>query len=231
MHYFQFNIKEWISNTAHLSLEEEAAYLRLIFYYYDSEKPIADDDLAMVFRKCRMTEQLGKAILIEFFDLDNGGWVHNRCDKEIIAYQGKREQASRAGKASAERRFNGRSTDVQPTINKEQLTINNKQKKEIEPPVGVSDSVWNDFVAMRKTKRAPISATALKGLQREANKAGIPLEDVMSICCERGWIGFKADWIKDDWRKSNTNNSPQLAAARTIFGDERGFSNAIKTIT
>ncbi len=55
----------------------------------------------------------------------------------------------------------------------------------------------NDFIAMRKAKNAPLSATALTGLRREAEKAGKSLADVMAICCERGWRGFKAEWIEE----------------------------------
>ena len=126
MHYFQFEIKEWVSNTAHLTHNEESAYLRLICYYYDSERPIPHDDLAMVFRKCRINEDLGKSMMLEFFRMDGnlGAWVHDRCQKEIEKYHAKHEQASKAGKASAQRRLNARSTDVQPIINQESLIIN-----------------------------------------------------------------------------------------------------------
>lgn len=62
-------------------------------------------------------------------------------------------------------------------------------------PVGVSESVWNDFVALRKSKKAPLTNTALEGLMREATKAKMTLEQVLSTCCERGWGGFKADWM------------------------------------
>jgi uncharacterized protein YdaU (DUF1376 family) len=203
MHYFQFEIKEWLSNTAHLSLEEEAAYLRLIFFYYDSERPLPHDDLPMVFRKCRVPENLGKEIMLEFFRMDGhlGAWVHDRCEKEIAKYRAKHEQATRAGKASAERRLNARSTDVQPIINHESSIINHQSNTKkprataVATPEGVNESVWNDFVALRKSKKAAITNTAIAGLQREANKAGMTMEQVLRTCCERGWVGFKSDWM------------------------------------
>jgi uncharacterized protein YdaU (DUF1376 family) len=122
MHYFQFEIKEWVSNTAHLSLEEEAIYLRLINYYYDSEKPIPKDH-AMILRKLRIDNiDMADLILNEFFVTTENGWIHDRCDREIERYNSKVDQASRAGKASA----NARSTLVQPIINHKSLTINHK---------------------------------------------------------------------------------------------------------
>ena len=62
-------------------------------------------------------------------------------------------------------------------------------------PEGVSDSVWSDFLAIRKAKRAPLTATALEGIEREAKKAAMNLADVLALCCTRGWQGFKADWV------------------------------------
>ena len=59
----------------------------------------------------------------------------------------------------------------------------------------VSEKVWNDFMAIRKAKRAPLTETALKGIKREADKAGMALEAALSMACERGWQGFKAIWV------------------------------------
>lgn len=79
----------------------------------------------------------------------------------------------------------------------EQRTERPKKKRtSIARPDGVSEQVWNDFSALRTKRRAPITETALKGIQREAEKAGITLEEALSTCCERGWQGFKAEWYR-----------------------------------
>lgn len=143
MHYFQFEIKEWVANTAHLTLEEEAVYLRLINYYYDSERAIPVD-IAMISRKLRIVNQeITESILHEFFTESSEGFIHNRCDVEIAKYHSKIEQASRAGKASAERKSNGRSTGVQPIINHKSLIINQESNKKI-APIGFSE-FWDAY--------------------------------------------------------------------------------------
>lgn len=71
-----------------------------------------------------------------------------------------------------------------------------RKRTSIARPDGVSEQVWNDFSALRNKRRAPITETALKGIQREAEKAGITLEAALSTCCERGWQGFKAEWYR-----------------------------------
>ena len=218
MHYFQFEIKEWVSNTAHLSLEEEAIYLRLVNFYYDSEKPIPSD-IEMISRKLRIANiQMTYAILHEFFTECESGFVHDRCNLEIAKYHAKSEQASRAGKASAEKRFNSRSTAVQPIINQESLIINHKSNKTIQAPEGVSIEVWNDFVAQRKKSKAVISENVINSINKEAQKAGWTLEQALAECAARGWRGFKAEWVKDKQTAANRNSTVLSGLTRGLVG-------------
>ena len=201
MHYFQFNIGDYKSHTTHLDLLEDLAYRRLLDLYYLHERPL-NSGVASVARQINMREHENKiqTILEEFFQLTEEGWVNVRADREIQHYHGKIEQASRAGKASAQRRINGRSTDVQPNNKQEPITIKQETKKkatEVATPEGVSEFVWNDFKAVRKANKAPITQTAMSMIQNEANKIGWTLEQALSECSARGWRGFKADWVAD----------------------------------
>ncbi len=63
-------------------------------------------------------------------------------------------------------------------------------------PGDVPEKVWNDFLAIRKAKRAPLTETALDGIAREAAKAGMTLPQALAKCCERGWQGFEAKWVE-----------------------------------
>lgn len=69
-----------------------------------------------------------------------------------------------------------------------------EKEKETDTPDGVSPSIFKDYLAVRKAKKSPLTKTALEGLQREADKAKMSLQDVMQLCCERNWVGFKAEW-------------------------------------
>jgi uncharacterized protein YdaU (DUF1376 family) len=144
MHYYQFNIGDYASHTRHLDLDEDLAYRRLLDMYYLHERPL-NVDSAVVAKQIGMREkvQVVQDVLNEFFQLGEDGWVNDRADKEIKHYHSKIEQASRAGKASAERRSNGRSTDVQLTNNQEPLTNNQEPSKEAKasPDLGKPKSV------------------------------------------------------------------------------------------
>lgn len=61
--------------------------------------------------------------------------------------------------------------------------------------LGVSESVIADWISLRKTKKAPATKTAIDGLLRESEKAGWTLSDALAYSCERGWTGFKAEWV------------------------------------
>lgn len=62
-------------------------------------------------------------------------------------------------------------------------------------PESVPVDVWEAFLSVRKAKRSPLTEIAMKGLMREATKAGWTLEKAIRECAERGWQSFKADWV------------------------------------
>lgn len=195
MHYYQFNIGDYASHTRHLSPIEDIAYRRLLDLYYLHERPL-NSGLTSVARQINLRdyESEVKSVLEEFFTLTEDGWINVRADKEIAHYRGKIEQASRAGRASAERRSNARSTDVQPTNNHKPIT--NNQEKTITRPEDVSELIWKDWLRHRKGLKASVTDTVVNKIRKEAGKAGMPLESVFELMCARGWRGFEADWIK-----------------------------------
>lgn len=90
------------------------------------------------------------------------------------------------------------------TINNIKNNIQNTNKKNTKKSVlelladfGITGQLADDFMIHRKACKAPITGTALKGFQREADKAGIPLVEAITISIERNWRGFKSEW---DWR-------------------------------
>ena len=154
MHYYQFNIGDYASHTRHLNLLEDLAYRRLLDAYYLQERPLSSG-LTSVARQINMRdhEVEVKAVLEEFFELTDEGWVSSRADREIEHFRAKREQASRAGKASAERRSKVRSTDVQPTNNHKPIT--NNQIKDISSADADFEKFWKAWPSSpRKVAKA-----------------------------------------------------------------------------
>jgi uncharacterized protein YdaU (DUF1376 family) len=155
MHYFQFNIGDYASHTRHLSLMEDLAYRRLLDLYYLRDGQLYGNE-SEVARQIGMRDHVDdvRQVLIDFFILDvDGKWMHHRCDAEITHFRQKSEKASNAGKASAERRSNVRSTDVQPTNNQEPITKNQQPELSSNEDMSSGDDLtvddviqaWNDL--------------------------------------------------------------------------------------
>lgn len=108
MNYYQHHIGDFNNATRHLSLVERAIYRDLLDMYYDTEKPIDASNLERLARRlqCTTEDQTAalKYVLEEFFTLQDGAYINNRCEREIAEFHGKRKQASEAGKASAKKR-------------------------------------------------------------------------------------------------------------------------------
>jgi hypothetical protein len=86
--------------------------------------------------------------------------------------------------------------------------------KNIGAPSDVPDTVWRDFLALRKAKRAPVTPTVVAGIQREAAKAGWTMERALTECVTRGWQSFKADWVQKEKSFSKTDYTNGLGTKR-----------------
>ena len=59
---------------------------------------------------------------------------------------------------------------------------------------GVDEQVAIDFLSIRRAKKSPLTTTALQGIEKEAEKAGVTLSTALATCAIRGWQSFKAEW-------------------------------------
>ena len=92
----------------------------------------------------------------------------------------------------------------------EKEIVEPKPKKEVktqrlQKPEELTDEFWQDFLAYRKQKKAPVTERVISLLRKEAKKAGWTLEEVINEMMVRNWTGFKADWVKDDWKDPNAH--------------------------
>ena len=213
MHYYNFNIGDYRRDTSHLTLLEHGIYRQLIDTYYlnDGILPANIPDIMRTHSIRNADEmQAFENVLKDFFIIENDVLIHKGCDKILSAYQSKSDKA----KASALARW-GKNTNAMRThsdgnangmLTNNHKPITNKEKKSIKPD-DVSDAIWNEWIAMRKTKKASIGELVLSSYRKEASKINWTLEKVLQECVVRNWQGFKADWIdkqsvqsvKQDW--------------------------------
>jgi len=200
VHYYTWNIGDYSSHASHLNIVEDCAYRRLLDRYYLSEEPIPSD-VSVACRLIGMREHQAEVeiVLKEFFTQTESGWVNKRAEQEIAHFKGKIDQASRAGKASAERRMNARSTPVQRTSNQpitnnqEPLTINqDKTKARFSIPNFIPQDAWQGFYEMRKTGKGVFTERAASLIIKQLTQMHSEGQDVAKVLDQstaNGWKG------------------------------------------
>lgn len=120
MNHYPHHIGDFNNATRHLTRVERSLYRDMLELYYDTEQPLNSDPAKIARRVLAVTSDEQTAlnlVLEEFFVLQDDGWHNSRCDVEIAKYQGQIEQASRAGKASAAKRYGKNLTVVEQPFN------------------------------------------------------------------------------------------------------------------
>jgi hypothetical protein len=145
---------------------------------------------------------------------DKRQFVSDSSTMRVRKYRDKKKQPSNADETLQKRPSNAIDTDTdtdKKQIHKEKATV-------VATPDGVSDSVWQEFIAHRKSKKARVTQLVIDGIQEQAKIAGWSLEDALKETIVRNWQSFKADWVKDE-SLSKTGQMNQ----RVISGLTRGL--------
>jgi len=101
VNYYRHHIGDYLRDTAHLSMLEDAAYRRMLDLYYMREQPLPAESKAV----CRLVRarspeecEAVETVLAEFFTLGVDGWSQKRADSEIEDMRTAAERARTNGK-------------------------------------------------------------------------------------------------------------------------------------
>ena len=89
--------------------------------------------------------------------------------------------------------------------------------------LGVEKQVVDDWLAIRKAKRQTLTLTALEQTKREAEKAGVTLNDAIKFSVQNSWAGFKATWMQN----ATLENLKQPAITRHTGFDQRDYTDGL----
>jgi hypothetical protein len=101
-------------------------------------------------------------------------------------------------------------------------TKKEKKATAVACPADVGLEVWQDWLQLRKAKRAPVTNTVLNSARKESEKAGISLNAFLTIWCARGSQGLEASWLKPN-EKSIAMTKAGEANQRVMSGLTRGL--------
>ena len=152
MNYYTFHSGDYLRDTSHLSLIEDAIYRRCLDWYYTNESPLPND-FKKIARLIRASDFLAdvEQVVSEFFILGENGWTQSRCDAEISIYHEKaqkaRENGQKGGRPKTKTKPNHNpqetesvilanqtltesKTNQEPITNNQEPINNNKNKRE-----------------------------------------------------------------------------------------------------
>lgn len=239
MNFYKRFIGDITAKTGGLSLARMGAYDRLLDHFYSTEVPIPREE---VYSICRAMTKADRgdvdAVLQRFWSLEDEGYVQGKAE-EVIAKARPLIDAARANgkKGGRPRKQNPDKTqrvsgnNPEETQREPSAKASQSQSQTHSPSLrsgevgaealpGVPPELFRDYMAVRSDKKAKtFTATAARGLIREAEKAGITLVRAVEACCEYGWIGFNPEWYAQRQAKSpqRVNGNRHSAAASAFF--------------
>ena len=178
-----------------------------------------EEDVISVSQFMKVTGLSNKAVIAACESLVEREILERKSgDRNTGIYSIKTYKTATSEKSSLVKNFPATSEKSSPvtseksshTINNIKNNIQNTNKKntkksdlDLLADFGITGQLADDFIVLRNAKKAPITETALKGYQSEADKAGISICEAVAIAIKRNWQGFNASW---DWQGVLPNN-------------------------
>jgi uncharacterized protein YdaU (DUF1376 family) len=198
MHYYQHHIGDFIKATSRLTDSQAMAYLRLIWMYYDSEKPLSNDIEVLALQVGLPIDDV-HLLLRAYFRLEDGVWKHSRCDAEIEEYRSFVDKKSRAGKASAEQRKNSSTTSDEQVLNEcstdVQLTNNHKPITNNQEYIDRFDIFWKQYPrkvarpnAIKAWLKIKPDDVVLKKMLDAINQQQLPSKEIQFVPHPATWL-------------------------------------------
>ena len=201
MHYYQHHIGDFLKDTGSLTNEEIGIYLKLIWLYYDSEKPLPDNIELLCFKvNARQSPEIVKNILGIYFvyQAEYQWYTHGRIDKEVEAYHHRKDVA----KTNISKRWNTNGIPMVNDLNTSPILTNNHEPItiDISPKKAKSTKkdLPDDFCISERVKEWS-TKNSVYGLEKhfenfvlQARKQGYKYAD---------WDSALMTAIRDNWAK------------------------------
>lgn len=208
---FQFYPSDWLRDTAlrSCSIGARGLWIDMICWMHEGnpygylkvgDKVIQTDNLA------RMVGESSEQVQHWLDELHQAGVFDMEdsviCSRRMIRDEALRKIRAESGKLGGNPQLKVKGMVDQkvnqnptPSSSSSSSSSTKKKAKAVEaPPDGVSQDVWDAFLALRKQRRSIVTPLVITGLQKEAAKMGWTLQQVLEEMILRGWQSFKADW-------------------------------------
>jgi uncharacterized protein YdaU (DUF1376 family) len=231
VNFVKLYIGDYLRDTGTLTLAQHGAYALMLLEHYATEKPLPQGrELHRLLRADSKAERDAiDFVAAKFWTLTEGGMTNSRALKEIERASNQRAINQEIGKRGGRPKRTDQTTESETeSVTESQAdrnpnqtpdTINTKttpgplagaspplpkstKPAAIERPEGVAAQVWSDWLALRRAKKAPVTATVVEGAHGEAAKAGMSLDAFLRVWCARGSQGLQAEWLRPEERQA-----------------------------
>jgi len=191
---------DWIHTVETLSDDEAGRLIKHVLRYVNDLNPISDDKIV----------NLAFAPMKQQFKRDLSRWETIRIKR------------SEAGKTSADKRKQNQQlpthvesvqqSSTNPTVNvnvNDHVNVNVNDNnillkkeskfefKETMIQLGFDEKLISEWLMVRKTKKATNTSTALKSFLNQVKMTKKDKNEVLAICIENSWSGFKSEWLNN----------------------------------
>jgi uncharacterized protein YdaU (DUF1376 family) len=224
MHYYQFNIGDYNKHTMHLSPLEDITYRRLLDMYYDTESPIPTD-IPWVSRRLRIEAGIVKAMLIEFFEYTENGYINRRADVEIASYHGFLEKQKLNGiKGGRPKKTHGipkpnpnltQNNPKQETLNTKQETIKESATKVAKlTRLSIDWQLPDEWAIWAKQERPDLNV----------NQVADGFKDywISEAKAKADWFATWRNWIRKQRAERKNSEKPWVKENREWFDQAAG---------
>jgi hypothetical protein len=82
--------------------------------------------------------------------------------------------------------------------------------------LGVEEQVSDDWMKVRRTKKATNTETSFKQLVTQIEKSGKPANECITMSVENSWKGFKSEWINKTEQNGISKNEQRIIDLKNL---------------
>ncbi len=215
--YFKFFVSEWILGRIYDYPDKvQGAFLIAICHYWNKNCEYNSIDFERKIGKKRFNLLLE----LKFIEVENEIVYISFLDEQHSERTGIQQSRIKGGLARAKQMQEQKNSYIEENNKRgEEKRRDNKDLKfsfrKSLSDLGANENLINDWLLVRKNKKATNSETAFNLLKNEFEVSGLDINDILKICVLNSWSGFKKDWLKNTLTTQATGSK---------------FDNIVKTV-
>jgi hypothetical protein len=188
------------------TMAKEAVGIRSYNTYIDALNDLVE------FGFIKLVEKSKNQYSSNIIALSNFNKAHdNALDKALIKHTTKQSESTVQSIDSIDKQYNNEQYNNKP----EKKDVFNFKSELLK--LAENKDLVEDWLRVRKTKKATNTKTALNSFLSEIEKSGMSVDYVLYMCVNKSWSGFNAEWIKSD------SITPKSNIAKSILEGDTGW--------